>query len=922
MDETSSRSHFLTELEADAMPEQLLVTKLHIPPIPQGLVQRPRLLERLDAGLRCKLTLVSAQAGFGKTTLLSEWFHSYDAGDHKTRPRFAWLSLDKDDNDRDRFWTYCIAAVQPVLGFSESYLAALKARRAPSIKAILRRLINEIAGQAEPFVLMLDDYHQITSRSVHEDIVFLIDRLPPLGHLLISSRGHPSLPLGRLRSLGQLNELRTPDLRFTIEESTAFLNEIMGLGLSSDDIRTLESRTEGWIASLRIAALSMQGCKDIRKFVRSFNGTHRDIEDYLMEEVIQRQESGTPSFLMETSILDRLCAPLCDAVTGQNDGQQRLGYLEHANLLLPLDDSRTWFRYHQIFSDLLRGRLARTQPHLLPILHRRASRWFEREGFVAEAIHHSLIAEDVKRAATLIESVAVPLISAGTLSAPQVWLSKLPMKVVRSRPWLCISLASVHLACGRLDAVQPLLDTAESLLSVDQTEATTEHFVTDFRIRNHIAALRAILALARGDVAGCVRLSDDTLKQVTDDQPTVLCLLTFQLGLAKWLTGELAEASHWLNQAITYGQNTGNYLLALVAMGHLADIQARLGRLGQAAETCRKAIKLGSEWGGGEPLPATAYAYVCMAYVLYQWNEVNEAIGYITRGIELGKQGVQMTLSGMVLPDLALLSQLVSQAAEVSEALNEMRGIVSASNNIMMVTRIADAWRAQLSLATGNIEEADLWAASAKGTNVELQAVPEFVHEFEYLTLVRLHIAKGQLDGLPEILERLRRKADKQGRMGTVIEILILQSIVFWKRRELDHALGRLERALALAEPEGYVRVFMDEGRPMLDLLSQAADRGIRPNYVARLLALCGASSRKAGLAAVGTTQMTPLEPLTERELEVLQLLAAGKSNKQIAEELVVVTGTVKCHLLNIYSKLHVHSRTQALACSRELNLV
>lgn len=903
------------------MSEPLLTTKLHIPPVPPGLVRRPHLVARLDAGLGCKLTLISAPAGFGKTTLLSEWVRSHESGIHKARPRFAWLSVDRDDNDRDRFWTYFIAALEPILAdFSKSCLAMLKTRKVPSIRAVLARLINQMAEKPQVFVLVLDDYHEITTRSVHEDLAFLIDHLPPQGHLAIATRNDPPLPLSRLRGRGQLNELRTTDLRFTISEVTAFFNEVMALGLSHDNIKVMESRTEGWIASLRMAALSMQGRTDIHEFVKSFNGTHRHIKDYLMEEVVQRQEASVQSFLMQTSILDRLSASLCNAVTGQDDGQKKLKHLEHANLVLPLDDNRTWFRYHRLFADLLHGRLARVQPDLPPALHRRASEWFEREGLTSEAIHHALAAKDFDHAADLIESVALPLMSAGRLPALRIWLSKLPMEMIRSRPWLCISLASVNLTHGQLDVVDPLLDTAESLLPCGQTDGVAEPATVHLRARIHLGTLRAWLACQRGDTAGSIRLCHQTLQQVQDDEYTVLCTLTFLLGVTHWLRGELTKATHYLDQAILCGQETGDSFNTLVAMGHLADIQAKQGHLHQAAETCRKAVSLGAEWGGGEPLPATAYAHICLAYALYQWNEIDEAVRYVTKGIELGRQGLPITIGGMVIPDLAALSRLTGQATAVAEAFNKVNGIVSASNNIMMISRMADAWRAQLSLATGDIREAELWASLRKSPGVDLHQVPDFVLEFEYLTLVRLHIARGKLDDLPELLERLRERAEEHGRMGTVIEILILQSITLRAQGRLDQALSKLERAISLAEPEGYVRIFVDEGQPMAELLRHATSRGIRPRYTGKLLALFGVSRRKDTLST--RTAMSPVELLSQRELEVLQLLAAGKSNRQIADELVVVTGTVKAHLLNIYGKLDVHSRTQAVARSRQLGLL
>ncbi len=906
------------------MPETLLTTKMHIPPVPAGWLPRPRLIERLEAGVQCKLTLISAPAGFGKTTLLSEWASHYRVGETAVHPSIAWLSVDREDNDPDRFWTYFVAALQTIQAdLGERCLTMLETRRVPSIRAVLTTLINEIAEQPENFMLVLDDYHEIANRSVHESLAFLIDHLPLQAHLIVATRSDPPLPLARLRVRGQLNELRGADLRFTSDEAAAFLNDVMGLGLSDDNMKALESLTEGWIASIRMAAISMQGREDIRDFIAAFAGSHRHIMDYLVEEVLERQEASVQSFLVQTSILDRLSGPLCNTLTGQDNGQEMLDRLESANLfLIPLDDSRKWFRYHHLFSDLLRDRLTKTQPDLAPILHRRASEWFESEGLTAEAIQHALAANDLSRAADLIESVAVPLISEGKLSAPQSWLAKLPEEVIISRPWLCVSLASVRLARGQLDAVAHLLQTAESLLSHAQTDRATESTAADFRVRNHLMALRIPLVLARGKTDDGIRLCHETLQQLPDDQPTVRCMVTLYLGLAHWMKAELSKAILYLDESVVYGQATGNFFIALTAMGHMADIQAKQGRLHQAAETSRKAIRLGTEWGGGEPLPATNYAHICLAQVFYQWNEIEEAVRYVNRAIELSRQGVQMTIAVMAVPGLAPLTELIGQTPALLEALEELEGIASTSHSMMM-SRIIAAWRARLSLARGNVSEALEWAVTVGSPESHLDEVLDFPLEFEYLTLVRLNIARGQIQAIPAMLERLREKAWVEGRMGSVIETLVLLSIALRAQGKLDQAMTALEKALSLAKPEGFVRVFVDEGRPMAELLRSALARQIVPDYVSRLLASFGMPRAVGGPTLLSGAYARPIiEPLTGRELELLQLLAAGKSNKQIADELVVVTGTVKAHLLSIYRKLDVHNRTQAIARARELNLL
>jgi len=910
--------------ENETTSERLLITKLHVPPVPPGWLTRPRLSKRLDAALRCRLTLVCAPAGFGKTTLLSEWIALQAGRSTSSAPSAAWLSVDKEDNDPDRFWTYFVAAlqtVQPDLG--QRSLEMLETGKAPSIRALLTTLVNDITQARRDFVLVLDDYHEITSKSVHESLAFLVEHLPPRAHLVLATRVDPPLPLARLRVRGQLNELRAADLRFTTDEAAAFFNDVMELGLTTDNVRALESLTEGWIASIRMAAISMQGCGNIPTFIAEFAGTHRHIMDYLVEEVLGRQKASVQQFLVRTSVLDRLSAPLCNAVTGGENAQEMLDHLQSANLfVVPLDESRKWFRYHHLFSDLLRDRLQKTQADRIPVLHRRASEWFEHEGLNSEAIQHALAAKDFERAADLIESVAVPLISQGKISAPQGWLEKLPEDVILSRPWLCIGLANVRSARGQLAAVEPLVKAAELALSRTHAKRTAKDAEAERRIRNHLTSLRIPLVIARGEIDEAIRLCHDSLEQMPDDQPTVRCMSVLLLGLAHWMKADMPKAMVYLEEAIVYGQTTGNFFITLVAMGHLADIYVRQGRLHQAAETSRKAIRLGTEWGGGEPLPATSYAHICLAQILYQWNEIEEAIHYVNRAIDLGRQGVQLTIAVMAVPGLAPLTELIGQTTALSDALEELEGVAAASHSAMM-SRVTASWRARLSLARGDMSEALQWAATRENPKSDSDEGLEFPLEFEYLMLARLKIARGQLHGVPAMLERVRKRAEAEGRMGNAIEILVLLATTLRAQGRTDEAMTTLQRALSLAEPEGYVRIFLDAGEPMAELLRTALARQIMPDYVSGLLASFGTATGRDGSIPFPGPRLKPtMEPITGRELEVLRLLAAGATNKQIANELVLVTGTVKAHLLNIYRKLDVHNRTQAVARARELNLL
>jgi len=498
----------------------------------------------------------------------------------------------------------------------------------------------------------------------------------------------------------------------------------------------------------------------------------------------------------------------------------------------------------------------------------------------------------------------------------------LPEHVILSRPWLCIGLANVRSARGQLAAVEPLVQAVESMLSGGRADDMPQDAETKRRIRNHLTSLRIPLMLARGEVDEAIDLCHESLEQLPDDQPTARCMFVLMLGLAHWMRGDMPKAMAYLEEAAVYGQMTGNFFITLVAMGHLADIYVRQGRLRLAAETSRKAIRLGTEWGGGEPLPATSYAHICLAQILYQWNEIEEAIHYVNRAIELGRQGVQLTIAVMAVPGLAPLTELTGQTTALSDALDELEGVAAASRSVIM-SRVTAAWRARLALARGDMSEALQWAAAREKPKTDSDEGLEFSLEFEYLMVARLKIARGQLHGVPAILDRVRRRAEAEGRMGSVIEILVLLATTLRAQGRTDEAITTLQRALSLAEPEGYIRVFVDAGEPMAELLRSALSRQILPDYVSGLLASFGTATGRDGPMAFSGPRLKPtMEPITGRELEVLRLLAAGASNKQIAQDLVLVTGTVKAHLLNIYRKLDVHNRTQAVARARELKLL
>ncbi len=887
------------------MATPLLTTKLYIPPVRPELVSRPRLIERLNAGLlhKRKLTLISAPAGFGKTTLLSEWTRGCE------RP-IAWVSLDKDDNDPTRFWGYFVAALQTVRArIGKAALALLHSPQPPPIEAILTTLINEITGIPDGFALVLDDYHVIEAQPIHDALAFLLDHLPPQIYLVIATRADPPLPLSRLRGRDQLLELRTADLRFTPDEAAAFLNQVMGLRLPAEDVAALEARTEGWIVGLQMAALAMQGqgTERIASFVAAFAGSHRYILDYLTDEVLLQQPESVQTFLLQTAILDRLTAPLCDAVTERSDGQTMLERLEAANLfIVPLDDERRWYRYHHLFANLLRRRLSRTQPDLLPALHLQASDWYEKTGLVGEAVSHALAAEDVERAARLVEGRALAMIFLGELTTLVGLLDALPDEVVRSRPWLCIAHAWALVFAGLLDAVELRLKGAETTLDTfgDARRAEGRH------IAGHIAAIRAYIAALRGDMSRAAEFTREALEQLPEEDLAVRGLSAGLLGTVLRWSGDLVAAAQALARAIAITQAASDSHAAVEALYNLAAVQFAQGQLHKTVATCRDALLLADEYieRGGRRLPIVAPGYYLMSQVLREWNDLEGALRHAREAIELCEQWGWPEGLAFGYLRLARALQAVGDADGAHEAIRKARQAASGLSPWFGAHMAAH--QARLWLAQGNLTPASHWAQESG-----LSADDELNYQYmgEYSVLARVLIAQVRLDEASRLLARLLEMTEAAGAMSYVIETLVLQALALQAQGKDDQALTVLERALSFAEPEGYVRTFIDKGAPMAALLRTAASRGIALDYVSKLLAAFG---------EVAFPSAPLVEPLSERELEVLRLLAAGLSNREIAAELFLAVGTVKKYTSNIYGKLNVHKRTQAVARARELGLL
>ena len=917
------------------MSGQLLTTKLYIPQARPNLISRPRLSKRLGEGMNRKLTLISAPAGFGKTTLLSGWcmIHLVDE-----RP-LAWIALDEDDNDSSRFLSYLVAALQTIeADIGEAALLSLRSPQPPPIESLLTALINEVAAIPNDFALVLDDYHVIEAEPVHDAVTFLLEHMPPQMHLIIASRTDPPLPLSRLRTRGQLTEIRAADLRFTPEEARAFLRDVMALELSTRDIEALEERTEGWIAGLQLAALSMQDREDISGFIAAFTGSNRYVLDYLAEEVLQKQPERVQTFLLQTSILDRLSGALCDAVTGGADGQAMLERLEQANLFtIPLDQQRRWYRYHHLFSDFLRDRLQQIQPERVPELHRRAAGWFENQGLVTEAMGNILAAEDFEWAARLVEQNRVAMITRGELNTLLGWLEVLPDVLVRSRPPLCLAYAWVLVLTGQVDAAEVRLRDAEVALGVGcespteapkTSQAEPDEAKERAEILGEVAAARVEVARMRGDIPSAIDLSHRALEIMPEENLLLRGVVALNLGSAYWISGNVAAASRASSEAATMSQAAGNVYLALVALRGLALVKAAQGRLQEAVETYRQAQQLADEQGE-RILPAAGYAHVGMGELLYEWDDLEGAERQLLEGVELGERGgpVIMLLDGYIALSRVKLAQGEENAA--LDRILKAQQLAQRHNITLVVAKLA-AHQARLWLVQGNLAAAVRWA---QGSTLSVDDELSFQREFEHATLARVLIAQDKPGEALRFLERLLGAAEADERVGSLIGILALEALALQAAGDVAEAVNALAGALSLAEPEGYVRTFVDEGAPMAALLLRVLETqkegrltttlaNISPEYISKLLAAIDGKTAPPTRMSPRRTAGSLVEPLSERELEVLRLIASGASNRDIARKLFVSLATVKTHINNTYRKLEVHTRTQALARATELKLL
>ncbi|MGD1995015.1 MAG: LuxR C-terminal-related transcriptional regulator [Anaerolineae bacterium] len=886
------------------METPLLWTKLHIPSPRPDRVQRPHLLRRLDEGLRTghKLTLVSAPAGYGKTTLLSEWCASIEWP-------VTWLSLDEGDNDPARFLTYLTEALERLPLPPAPALPDL----GPPSDTYLTVLLDWVGGRSDPAVLVLDDFHLVSAPDVHRSVAFLLAHLPSNLHLVMATRADPPLPIARLRARGELVEIRQVDLRFTHAEAAAFLNRTMGVALSPADVAALADRTEGWIAGLQMAAVSMRQRDDLSGFVRAFAGSHRYVMDYFLEEVLQRQPVDVQTFLLHTSILDRLSAPLCAAVSPQcspADAQSILEGLEQANLFItPLDDRRTWYRYHRLFADLLQRQLAQRFLGLVPELHRRASTWYEAQDLLPESIEHALDGEDFDRAVTLIQRVIEPLLMRGELATLRNWLDALPDTLLNQHPGLCAYHAWLLLLGG-----EPLYS-IESRIAAAREHAEGES--------GQIQAVCALLALFEGRVDRGAALLERACTSLSEEDGFWRSMVHLMRGILQMADDEAHGDDAAVMERLTRSQSRRqNALLAVMGLCNLGELRVKQGRLREAEALFGRALVHSTD-AQGERLPIAGEPLVWLGELARERNDLAIATRHLTEGIERIRRWSRIAaLDGYV--SLARLRQAQGEAEAARAALDEAARLAALFDATDVDDHMVAMGRARIAALEGDFEAVRRWVES-RGLgaldphNLRLDETFELhLRKYELVVLGLARVLEGRFHEALALLRPLGSWVAARGRWGLGIEALALQAAAHHALGESPRALDLVKRALVRAEPEGYVRLFVEIGQPMARLLYQAAQRDICPEYAGRLLA---AFSQPA-TPAVAQQPLDLIEPLSPRELDVLAAIAEGLSNQEIAHRLFISERTVKWHASNIYGKLRVSNRTEAAAKAQALGIL
>ena len=913
---------------------RLLRTKVNIPRVHPEVIARPRLVGKLDEGLGYRMILVSAPAGFGKTTLLSHWIET-------RKVPAAWVSLDERENDPVRFRSYFILALQRLWEeIGETALTMLQLHEPPPIETILIELLNELVAVDDDFILVLDDFHAIESQQIHQALSFLVENLPGQMHLVISTRSDPPLHLPQLRAKRQLVEVRPEDLRFTAVEAAEFLNQVMGLNLTARDIATLDELTEGWIAGLQLAALSMQGAEDVTTLIQSFSGQHRYVFDYLAQEVLERQDDVLRRFLLETAILDQMNNSLCDEVTGHPGSQSLLEQLEAANLfIVPLDQQRHWYRYHRLLADFLQARLRQiyTQSEVAS-LHQRASAWYARHDLLSEAVSHALAAGDYSQAASLVNASAQEMFQRSELVTLTRWLEALPEAQISGQTRLNMVAAWAYMATGKTGQAEMHLENIEAELGMN-ADGVPEDLAMPPNLRGalaEISLIRASMAFNLMDIQQVMHLSEQA-RNLLDEKGTdglfnsrlaLQGVAAFNLALAHEFSGEVRRASQVYGETIDLCREDRNLHILPMAMSHLAQLHMVQGSLIQAEQTYREALQAVEQFK--RPSPLTGMACTGLGNLLCERNDLDRADYYLEKGIKYGHQWNQWEILIGGYTGRARLELAQGDLEGASVAIQELVRL-SEQLQVQWALPMVEAYRAMIAVRRGEPEAASGWV---NGMAWATQSEIPYVREAEAIILGRVFLGQGKLEPADRLTVKILASAEAGERWGRVIEILVLRALLMAAEKDVDRALSYLERALMRAEPEGYVRIFLDEGKPMAALLLEAINRQICPGYARRLLDAHERTREKLGQppvaqpasTAVGAKReekasATPADLLTDRERDVLRLIAEGLTNQEIADRLFVSLNTVKTHVKSIYQKLNVRNRAEAATKAQSLGI-
>ena len=890
------------------MQTTLLSTKLYVPPTREALVVRPRLTAILSNAIGKCFTLISAPAGYGKTTLVSSWLRA-------TGIPSAWLSLEESDNDPVRFLQYLLTAVQAVVpSVRVDLLEMVEASQPASLQGLMNVLINEIAKQDRQFVLVLDDFHLVQDQSVLDILTFLLDHIPAQQmHLVLITRSDPPLPLPRMRVRNQMVEIRADQLRFTQGEVAEFINQLMGFNLSDDEISAMYARTEGWIAGLQLAGLSMQECQDIPGFISAFSGSHHYIVDYLADEVLKHQDAQTRAFLLQTSILSRMCASLCNSLVdidpagAQQEGQIVLESLQKKNLfIIPLDEERRWFRYHHLFADALNRRLEFQYPDLLPKLYHRASEWYEKNGLFGEAIQYALITGDRERAAQLVEQNGCYLLMSGELITLLKWMDAVE-PYFSARPWLLIQKGWALTLAGRMEPAEQAFKAGESLVSTMEPNPDVSTMV------GTISAGRAYWADFQGNIPETARLAQQALDLLPDTDPlsqSMRSVATEALAKTIFVSGNLSKAKQIYDQAAQLGKTANNIEMMINTNEDICDILIEQGKLKQAEQLLLETLSM-TVRADGRRLPLSARIYSALSKVYYEWNQLDQALHYANQCLEVSQQwgNFEQQANGNIL--LARVEQAKGNL-EKAQVLMRIVDQLSRENHLYPWNSVRiEAALERFWLSLGSLDKV-LKHINARGIDPTEEIT--LLNEPGYLTQLRWLLATSDYDAALELIQRFLQVAKKSQRMLRVVELLILQSLAYLGKKEMISAGNSLAEAVSLAQPEGYKRVFLDEGEGIRKLLYLVKSRPEVMGYAGEVLDAYG----QVPGPAPELSQLL-IEPLSGREIEVLKLIEGGLSNQEIASRLFISITTVKRHISNIYAKLDVKTRTQAVARGKEL---